>query len=95
MAFSNYKPETHERYVNWLGHFVDFFTSTKLHPSQKDDALKPTQKGVLLTTHSILMLQKELLNVGFDFVLSSRFSNDCIGKNYTQVVQFYGIMFEE
>ena len=79
-AFSKHKPEEYDKHLDWLIHFMDFFSTTKMHKSQKDNSLKPTQKGVLLTTMSILMVQKDLLlpENGFDFVLSARFSNDCI-----------------
>ena len=81
-TFSFENPEKYDEYLDWLIHFMEFFSSTKLHSTQKQNALKPTQKGVLLTTMSILMLQKDLLlpENGFEFVLSARFSNDCIGK---------------
>ena len=88
LAFSENKPDVYEKYVNWLGHFMDFFTTIKLHPSQKDNALKPTQKGVFLTTTSILMLQKELLQSGYEFVLTARFTNDCIGKKLSFIKFF-------
>ena len=82
LAFSKKRPEEYDKYLDWLIHFMEFFSSTKLHSSQKENALKPTQKGVLLTTMSILMIQKDLLlpENGFEFVLTARFSNDCIGK---------------
>ena len=82
LAFSKHNPEKYDKYLDWLIHFMEFFSSTKMHEKQTENALKPTQKGVLLTTMSILMIQKDLLlpENGFEFVLSARFSNDCIGK---------------
>ena len=76
LAFSKYKPEVYAECVTWLENFMYFFSSTKMHSSQHEDALKPTQKGVLMTTKSTVTLQKDLLNTGFKYVLSSRFSND-------------------
>ena len=84
LCFSKHKPQAHEECLQWLEHFMYFFSSTKMHSSQQQDSLKPTQKGVLMTTKSIVTLQKTLLDNGFDFVLSSRFSNDCIGKKHIQ-----------
>ena len=84
LAFSKHKPEVYDKYLDWLIHFMEFFQSTKLHPKQQENSLKPTQKGVLMTTMSILMVQKDLLleEVGFRYVMSARFSNDCIGKKH-------------
>lgn len=39
---------------------------------------KPVQAGVVLSTSSILDLQSELLSRGHSFVLTSRFSQDCL-----------------
>ena len=79
LAFSKNKPDIHDKYMDWLIHFMDFFATTTLHKSQKESVLKPTQKGVLMTTLSVLQLQHFLLDiVGFQYVLSARFSNDCV-----------------
>jgi hypothetical protein len=40
---------------------------------------KPSQTGVLMSSESLLGLQAELLeNRGYDFILTSRFSQDCL-----------------
>ena len=38
------------------------------------------QKGVLLSTCSVLYLVKKLFDLGYRYVLTARFTNDCIGK---------------
>ena len=77
LAFSKKKPEVHKEYVDWLKWYMEFYCSMKL--SEKQGAsLKPTQKGLIMATSSILILQESLLDSGFEFVLSARFTNDCI-----------------
>ena len=85
-AFSYKNPELHEEFVTFLTWFMGFYGSMKLHVNQKN-ALKPTQEGVLLSTTSLLYLQKKLLDAGYDFVLTGRFSNDGI-ENYHSLIRF-------
>ena len=86
LAFSRKNPEAHAEVISYLVWFMSMYGSCKLHHKQQDDTLKPSQEGVLLSTSSILYLQEKLLNQGFDWVLSARFSNDGI-ENYHSVVR--------
>ena len=84
MAFSYKKREVHEEFTAYLKWFMRFYSSMKLHPNQKS-GLKPSQKGVLISTSSVLYLQVILLDEGFVFVLTARFSNDCIENIFSLV----------
>ena len=88
IAFSYKNMEAHEEFTSYLKFFMRFFSSMKLHPNQKG-GLKPSQKGVLLSTSSVLYLQMVLLDEGYVFVLTARFSNDCI-ENIFSVVRLKG-----
>ena len=76
IAFSYKKREVYDEFTAYLKFFMRFYASMKLHPNQKS-GLKPSQKGVIISTSAILHLVEALLDEGFDFVLTARFSNDC------------------
>ena len=62
MAFWAKDPKgKNEEKINYLNWFCNFYCSMKLHPNQKETALKPTRKGVLITVNSIIGMQETLL----------------------------------
>ena len=83
-AFRQKSPEHNIELVSFLRWFVRFYCTMKLHKNQKG-GLKPSQRGVMLSTASIIHLQKELLDKGYSFVLTARFTNNCIENLFSVV----------
>lgn len=82
MAFSLAKPEKHDEAVAFLEFFMDMFQRVKIG----DGVWKPVQTGVLLSTSSILALQKTLLHEDkYTFVLTSRFTQDSLENLFSVV----------
>lgn len=73
-AFSQCKPEEHDKAVSFMQFFMTLFRDIKI----ADGSWKPVQTGVLLSTSSILSLQKDLLKEGYKFVLTARFTQDSL-----------------
>lgn len=75
-AISKMNPEIYNDSIEFLKNFMDIFR--RLEVGHKK-SWKPSQTGVLVSTESLLGLQAELLeNRGYDFILTSRFSQDCL-----------------
>lgn len=80
-AFSQGKPEQHEKAVDFMQFFINLFRNIKI----ADGAWKPVQTGVLLSTTSILSLQEDLLKEGYKFVLTSRFTQDSLENLFSMI----------
>jgi hypothetical protein len=75
-AISKMNPEIYDDSIEFLKNFMDIFR--RMEVGQKR-TWKPSQTGVLVSTQSLLGLQVELLeNRGYDFILTSRFCQDCL-----------------
>lgn len=84
MALSLHNPEKHEEAVSFLRNFMDMFSRVKIG----NGAFKPCQTGVILSTTSMLQLQEHLLkDLSFDFVLTSRFTQDSLENFFSTVRQ--------
>ena len=71
--------------IEFITLFMEYFATLKLFQTQKK--IYPCQKGVCLTTKSILWLQEMLLSNGVTFFLSSRVSGDSVENYHSQVRQ--------
>ena len=61
--------------------FVRFYCRMKLHKSQKENTLKPTQSGVMITVDSIIAIVKKALSVkDFHYFLTRCLLNDRIER---------------
>ncbi|KAL1463996.1 hypothetical protein MTO96_027052, partial [Rhipicephalus appendiculatus] len=80
-AFSYSKPEEYDKAVSFMLFFMNLFRDIKI----ADGSWKPVQTGVLLSTTSILSLQKDLLKEGYKFVLTARFTQDSLENLFSMI----------
>ena len=76
MAFWAKNPEANKKSEQALKNFEKFYTTIKLHPSQKMGALKPSQSGLAMTNKSLVELKNKLFSIGFEFFLTGKCTND-------------------
>lgn len=75
-ALSKFNIEAYNEAITFLRDFMDLFLNMEVGYKK---LWKPSQSGVLISTQSVLELQAELLEKKeFQFVLTSRFSQDCL-----------------
>lgn len=75
-ALSQLNKEIYNDTIIFLQEFINIFTYMEVGYKK---IWKPCQTGVLISTHSVLKLQSELLeNKKYQFILTSRFSQDCL-----------------
>ena len=79
MSFDSQNPGNTRKNIEFVTLFMEYFATMKLFPTQKK--LYPMQKGVCLSTTSILWLQKMLLENGVTFFLPARVCGDSV-ENY-------------
>lgn len=73
LALSTKNPENHRKALSFLEDFREMILNARIG----DGTFKPVQTGILLSTTSILELQQLLLHEqNFEFVLTSRFTQD-------------------
>jgi len=76
MALSKLKPDIYEKSIIFLNNFIEIMTHLEVGHKR---SWKPSQSGSILSTTSILDLQNIYLNEkGFHFLLTSRFTQDCL-----------------
>ncbi|KAL5246397.1 hypothetical protein ACI65C_013805 [Semiaphis heraclei] len=76
LALSKLKPEMYESSITFLKGFIDIMMDIEVGYKR---TWKPSQKGSILATSSILDIQKIYLDdKGFNFILTSRFTQDCL-----------------
>jgi len=76
LALSKLKPEMYESSITFLKGFIDVMMDIDVGYKR---TWKPSQKGSILATSSILDIQKIYLDdKGFHFILTSRFTQDCL-----------------
>ncbi len=75
-------PEKYKEAVGFLESFMRMFEAMSI--GSKGD-WKPVQTGVMITTNSILDVSDYLLRTGYGFVLTSRFTSDCIENLFSCV----------
>lgn len=84
LAISRQNEACYQNTLDFLVKFKDLF----LHLTIGDGAFKPVQAGVILSTKSILDLQQSLIERhSFSFVLTSRFTQDCLENLFSIVRQ--------
>lgn len=83
LAFSQRNSEKYNETVTFLEDCIEVFKDMKVGEL---NSWKPIQRGLILATTSILQLQKHLINqYKFEFVLTSRFSQDCVENLFSAV----------
>jgi hypothetical protein len=83
MALSLFDTEKHDKAVDFLTFMVDLFKHIAIG---NGGVWKPVQTGIVLSTTSVLQLQNKLLKQNdFKFVLTSRFSQDCLENLFSCV----------
>ena len=88
MAFTKNNKTAVENWTCFLEWFMVFFASIQFNKKQKGGLWK-VQKGVLLSTISVLYLVEKLFDLGYRYVLTARFTNDCIGKKHALKNKIY------
>lgn len=83
LAFSKKNHEQYNDTVKFLEDCIEVFKDMKV---RELSAWKPIQRGLVLATTSILALQKYLIEQHkFEFVLTSRLSQDCVENLFSAV----------
>lgn len=75
LALSKYNKNKYEECWSYLLKVINLFQYLKIG---KKSHYKSTYTGVIISTNSILHLMEYLLNKRYKFVLTSRFSQDCL-----------------
>lgn len=89
LALSMLKPQKYSETIEFLNEIIDIFNQMEIGTPS---AWKPIQTAVLMSTTSLLQLSEYLLNeIGFQFVLSGRFTQDCI-ENLFSVIRIKNII---
>ena len=81
MALSRLKMEEYEKAKVFLNDMVHLFCKIKIGTG----GWKPIQTGVVMATRSILAIQEEMLARGHKFVLTARFTQDCLENVFSCV----------
>ena len=82
VALSRLNPDKYQEAVSFLRSVISVFKSMKI--GERGD-WKPVQSGVLMATTSVLDIQEELLNDGYQFLLTSRLTQDCLENLFSVV----------
>lgn len=82
LALSYLNRAKHDEAVKFLESFIDLAKSMEIGSKK---IWKPVQTGIILSTMSVLELQKELLDDGHAFLLTSRFTQDCLENLFSSV----------
>ena len=75
MALSRKDPVRYREALDFLRTVIRLFETISIG---KQAQWKPVQTGVILSTQSIIEIAEHLLSCGYNFVLSSRFTSDCV-----------------
>ncbi|CAM4567879.1 unnamed protein product [Leuciscus chuanchicus] len=81
-ALSRVKMEEYEKAIIFLQDFIHLFHGMKIGHK---GVWKPVQTGVIMATKSVLGIQEEMLERGHRFVLTSRFTQDCLENTFSCV----------
>jgi hypothetical protein len=77
MALSYSNKIKHGQAVTFLKDFISMVNDLNVEANGKM-MWKPWQAGMIISTTSIIQLQEELLDLGFTFILTSRFTQDAL-----------------
>ena len=75
-------PVQYRKAVDFLGTIIHLFETLTIGDK---GAWKPVQTGIILTTQSIINVSDNLLASGYQFILTSRFTSDCIENLFSCV----------
>ncbi len=81
-ALSRVKMEEYEKAIIFLQDIIHLFHGMKIGHK---GVWKPVQRGVIMATKSVLAIQEEMLTRGHRFVLTSRFTQDCLENTFSCV----------
>lgn len=84
MALSRHKMEEYNKAITFLQDIIKLFNGLKI--GQKG-SWKPVQTGIVMATSTILSVQKDMLDNGHLFVLTSRFTQDCLENLFSCIRQ--------
>ena len=88
LVFANNNQEALKENFEYLKWFARFYASMKLHPNQ-GESLKQSQKGVLVSTYSMVDMVTELLENGHELIYSSKMSQNALGKYFNALLYIY------
>ncbi|KAM3619938.1 uncharacterized protein V6R79_016033 [Siganus canaliculatus] len=83
-ALSQLKMEEYEKAISFLHDSIHLFRGLKIGPQ---GSWKPVQTGLVMATKTILEVQHDLLSKGHKFVLTSRFTQDCLENTFSCIRQ--------
>jgi len=70
--------------IDFLNEIINIFTQLQIGNGQ----FKPVQRGIIISTKSIIELSKYLITEkNFKYILTSRFSQDCLENLFSQIRQ--------
>ncbi|CAJ1057940.1 hypothetical protein AALO_G00089630%2C partial [Xyrichtys novacula] len=83
-ALSLFKMEEYEKAIHFLQDSIHLFRGLKIGHL---GSWKPVQTGLVMATRVILEVQQDLLSKGHKFVLTSRFTQDCLENTFSCIPQ--------
>ncbi|KAJ4927633.1 hypothetical protein JOQ06_015440 [Pogonophryne albipinna] len=81
-ALSHFKMEEYDKAISFLRDSIHLFRGLKIGPK---GSWKPVQTGLVMATTTILVVQHDLLRQGHKFVLTSRFTQDCLENTFSSI----------
>ncbi|KAK1895639.1 Transposable element P transposase [Dissostichus eleginoides] len=81
-ALSHFKMEEYDKAIIFLRDSIHLFRGLKIGPK---GSWKPVQTGLVMATTTILEVQHDLLRQGHKFVLTSRFTQDCLENTFSSI----------
>ncbi|XP_065642239.1 uncharacterized protein LOC136073890 [Hydra vulgaris] len=86
MALSMKNDKVYNETITFLNEVIEIFNGLKILGQTEKIRWKPIQSGVILSTTSVINLQnKFLLEKKFDFLMTSRFTQDCLENLFSLV----------
>ncbi|XP_073671126.1 transposable element P transposase [Paramisgurnus dabryanus] len=84
MALSRHKLEEYQKAIKFLQDMMQLFRGLKIGQT---GSWKPVQTGIVMATSTILSIQQDMLAQGHMFVLTSRFTQDCLENLFSCIRQ--------
>ena len=81
-ALSHFKMEECDKAISFLQDSIHLFRGLKIGPQ---GSWKPVQTGLVMATTTIQEIQHDLLSQGHKFVLTSRFTQDCLENTFSSI----------
>ncbi|XP_034071377.1 zona pellucida sperm-binding protein 3-like, partial [Gymnodraco acuticeps] len=83
--------EEYGKAISFLRDSIHLFRGLKIGPK---GSWKPVQTGLVMATTTILEVQHDLLRQGHKFVLTSRFTQDCLENTFSSILFYNGGLWE-